>query len=143
MTPKEFILSRLQLFFFLTTLILLVSAIIGTIFVPEQELHYYQLFFPFVMAGLCVLPTCVMYFRKEPTRKQYIFRCVIAWLLIEGIMLAIITPPENSSNDLAFYGLIGGVVLVIYVLAILMMWLQKYRQAKMLMVQLKALQKNG
>ena len=141
MTIKEFLISRVQLFFLLTTLILAASAVIGAVIAPEEELHYYQLFSPMAFAGLCVLPTCVSFFRKEPTLGQFIFRKAIELILIECIILFIISPPDDGSIPaLLFYVILGAVVLVIYVLALLIMWLQKYRQSKKLTDQLKKLQ---
>ena len=141
MTIKEFLISRVQLFFLLTTLILAASAVIGAVIAPEEELHYYQLFGPMAFAGLCVLPTCVSFFRKEPTLGQFIFRKAIELILIECIILFIISPPDDGSIPaLLFYVILGAVVLVIYVLALLIMWLQKYRQSKKLTDQLKKLQ---
>ena len=141
MTIKEFLISRVQLFFLLTTLILAASAIIGAVIAPAEELHYYQLFGPMAFAGLCVLPTCVSFFRKEPTLGQFIFRKAIELILIECIILFIISPPDDGSIPaLLFYVILGAVVLVIYILALLIMWLQKYRQSKKLSDQLKKLQ---
>lgn len=141
MTIKEFLISRVQLFFLLSTLILAASAVIGAVIAPEEELHYYQLFGPMAFAGLCVLPTCVSFFRKEPTLGQFIFRKAIELILIECIILFIISPPDDGSIPaLLFYVILGAVVLVIYILALLIMWLQKYRQSKKLTDQLKNLQ---
>lgn len=139
MTVKEFIISRVQLFFFLVTLIFAVSMIIGLIFTPEKELYYYQLVGPFILAALCVFPTLVTYYRKEPAVWQYILRHIIQWILIECVVLTQITPPANA-NQALFYIVLGAVVLVIYLLASLMMWLQKVRQSKRLTEQLKILQ---
>ncbi len=92
-------------------------------------------------AGLCVLPTCVSFFRKEPTLGQFIIRKAIELVLIECIILFIISPPDDDSIPaLLFYVILGAVVLVIYILALLIMWLQKYRQSKKLSDQLKKLQ---
>ncbi len=141
MTFREFILSRVQLFFFLVTLILAASAILGGILMPEKELHYYHLFSPFIIAGLCTLPSCVTYFRREPTLKQYIFRLVTQFLLTEGVVMLLISPPDNiGDNRMLFYFLLGGAVLIIYVLATLMMWYQKYLQSRQFTQQLKKLQ---
>ncbi len=139
MTIKEFILSRFQLFFFLVTLILVASCIVGTLVAPEEELHYYHFLGPIITAALCVLPTCVTYFRKEPTVRQYILRLVIQLVLIEGVVMTIITPPADS-DKISFYFLLGSVTLVIYILASLMMWSRKYQQSKKFTQQLKQLQ---
>ena len=124
MTFKEFLLLHLQVFCVLVTLIYAASLIVGLIVVPEQNIKYYQLVGPFITAALCVLPSCITYFKKEPTLKQYIIRHIIQFAVIEGIVLWIIDPPQGSNKAL-FYVVIGVIVLVIYVLAKLTVWLQK------------------
>lgn len=139
MTVKEFIISRVQLFFFLVTLILIASVIMGAIYQPDKELRYYHLLSPVIIAACCVLPTCVTYFKKEPTVKQYIVRQIIELTLIELVVMFLITPPEGTEK-LLFYIVLGVVIAVIYVLAMVMMWLQKIQQSKKLTNQLKIMQ---
>ena len=108
MTIKEFITSRLQLFFFLVTLILIASVILGYIFEPERELRYYHLLSPLIIAGLCVLPTCLTYYKKEPTPLQFLIRQLIELSLIECIVLLLVTPPEDlGDKKLTFYFLLA------------------------------------
>ena len=142
MTIKEFIISRIQLFILLVTLIFAVSMVIGLIFTPEAELHYYQLIGPFILAALYVLPTLITYFRKEPTVRQYIIRHIIQLILIEGVVLTQIQPPYKE-NQVIFDIVLGAAVLIVYLFASLMMWLNKVRQSKKLTEQLKLLQENG
>lgn len=141
MTVKEFIISRVQLFFFLIPLILTASVILGSIFAPEQEIHYDNLLSPIIIAGLCVLPTCVTYFKKEPTLKQYLLRLVVQLILIQGVVMLLISPPADGSvSTIQYYLLLNAAVLMIYVLTMLMFWFQKYRQSQKLTQQLRKLQ---
>ncbi len=140
MTFKEFILSRVQVFFVLVTLILFGSAVLGEIYAPEQELRYYHMFSPILLAGACVLPTCVTYFKKEPTPLQYILRQALELAIIEVIVMLLVSPPPSySGSETVFYITLGIMILIIYVLIEIMTWLQKYRQAKKLTEQLKVL----
>lgn len=116
MTIKEFLISRIQLYFLLVTLIFAVSMIIGMIFTPGQELYYYQLIGPFFLAALCVLPTFITYSRKEPTVRQVVLRNIIRLILIEGIVLTQIQPPEQE-NQVLFRILLAAAVLIVYLLA--------------------------
>ena len=59
MTIKEFIISRVQIFFFLVTLILTAVAVMGSIYQHDMELRYYHLCRPIRIAACFVLPTCV------------------------------------------------------------------------------------
>ena len=141
MTLKEFILSRVQVFFVLVTLILLGSGILGGIYAPEQELHYYHLFSPIIIAGACILPTCVTYFKKEPTPLQYIIRQVIELILIELVVINLVSPPpEYNGSKIEFYISIGCMIFIIYMIIQVLSWLKKYKQAIKLTEQLKTFQ---
>ena len=124
MTIKEFIISRVQIFFTLVTLILTATVILGAIYQP-----------------CCVLPTCVTYFKKEPTAGQYIIRQIIELALIEAVVMLIISAPEGIAKPM-FYLVLGTIIAVIYVLTMVMMWLQKVQQSKKLTEQLKNFQNN-
>ena len=139
MTVKEFIISRVQIFFFLVTLILTASAVMGLVYQPDMELRYYHFFSPILIAACCVLPTCVTYYKKEPTVRQYIIRQIIELSLIELVVMLFITPPEGIEKPL-FYIVLGAVIAVIYLLTMVMMWLQKVQQSKKLTEQLHNLQ---
>lgn len=141
MTFKEFIISRVQIFFTLVTLILTATVILGAIYQPEKELRYYHLLSPVIIAACCVLPTCVTYFKKEPTPAQFIIRQLIELALIEAVVMFLISAPEGIEKPL-FYVVLGAVVAIIYILTMVMMWLQKYKQSKKLTEQLKKLQEN-
>ena len=142
MTIKEFLISRIQLYFLLVTLIFAVSMIIGMIFTPGQELYYYQLIGTFFLAALCVLSTFITYSRKEPTVRQVVLRNIIRLILIEGIVLTQIQPPEQE-NQVLFRILLAAAVLIVYLLASLMMWLRRVRQSGMMTEQLRILQERG
>ena len=144
MTFKEFLISRVRLFFFLTTMILAATAVLGGFLAPEQQLMYYNLYSPIIIAALCVLPTCVTYFKKEPTVRQYIIRDLLELALIEAVVLFLISPPKQySGNKVVFYIILGTAVMFIYLIAMLMMWLQKKLESEKLTEQLRQLQENN
>ena len=139
MSFKSFLLSRIQIYFLLAALIFAVSMIMGMIFAPDEKIYYYQLAGPFILSGLCILPTFVSYYKKEPTLKQYIIRNIIQLIMIDGIVIWMTKAPEDA-DPVLFYILISSAVVVIYFLVLLMCWLQKYRQSKKLTQQLLSLQ---
>jgi len=145
MSIKEFALSRLQLFFFLVTMILAAEYFIGEAAAPEQVLHNKDLLAPLAAAGLCIIPTFVTYFKTEPTVKQYISRLVIQLALIEIIMLTAVNPDTAMrSGRVEFYIMVGVSIFVIYVLAVAIMYFRNYRQAKALNSELERFrQKQG
>ena len=140
MTFKDFIISRVQIFFCLVPLILMASVLLGSVYAPEQVFHYADLLAPIITAGLCVLPTCVTYFKKEPSLKQYLLRLTLQLVLILLEVMLLISPPADVS-PIEFYWALGITVCVIYALVMLMFWLQKVRQSRKLTQQLIEFQK--
>ncbi len=141
MTFKEFIMSRIQIFFFLVTMILLAQVLLGNAIEPDRVLYYKDFLGTFVMAGLCVLPTFVTYSKKELTFKQMIVRHIVQLVLIEGIMITLaIMGVESSSQKLLSVVLIAIVTAVIYALAIFIMWYRQRVESKKLTELLKNIQ---
>lgn len=138
MTFKEFIINRIQVFFFLVTMILLAQVVLGNIIEPDRVLYYKDFVGTFVMAGLCMLPTVVTYSKKELSLKQMIVRHIIQLVLIEGIMLTLaiigIAPSPQKSLSVA---LIVTATAIIYALAIFLMWYRQYLESKKLTELLK------
>lgn len=141
MTFKEFILSRIQVFFFLVTMILLTQVVLGNIIEPDRVLYYKDFIGTFVMAGLCMLPTIVTCSKKELSLKQMIVRHIIQLVLIEGIMLTLaVMGIEPSPQKLLSVVLIAVATAIIYALAILIMWHRQYLESKKLTELLKKIQ---
>ena len=141
MTIKEFIINRVQLFFFLVTTILLAQILLGNAIEPDRVLHYKDFIGTFEMAGLCIIPTIVTYSKKELSLKQTLFRHAIQLLLIEGIMFifaffGIESSLQKVSNIIA----ICVSVAVIYMLAIFVMWFHQNLESKKLTQLLQNLQ---
>lgn len=139
MTLKEFIMVRIRLFFFLTTMILAAISIFGGIIAPDQEIKYYHLFSPIIISACCVLPTFATFYTNEPTPKQFIIRQLIEIVLIEAVVMFLVSVPEGT-DVIMFRIILAAVVIIIYILAMLMMWLEKKMQANKLTEQLKQFQ---
>lgn len=141
MSFKDFLVSRLQLFFFLVTMILLAQITLGNAIEPERALYYKDFIGTFVMAGLCTLPTFITYSKKEPTFKKALIKQAVQLVLIEGIMLFLsMKGIEDSPQKNLSVILIAVVVAVIYVLAVLLMWYRQHIESKKLNTLLKDLQ---
>ena len=146
MTVKEFIISRIRLFFFLTVMILIAQSIVGAIAEPGVSLHirYVDLLSPLHIAGLCTLPTVVTFSRKKLSLKGMLIRHAIQLVLIEGVMMLIaFTSAAIDTSRPAVLLLIGGAVFVIYVLAVAVMWLGQVSESKKMTAQLHSLQQNA
>lgn len=141
MTLKEFLIKKVQLFFFLVTMILLAQVVLGNVFEPDRVLYYKDFAGTFMMAFLCMLPTIVTYSKKELTLKQMLFRHAVQLVLIEGIMFTLaVSGIEETPDKILEVALICVSVAVIYALAILMMWYRQYLESKNLNKLLKNIQ---
>ena len=141
MNIKDFIISRFQLFCFLVTMILFAEYIISIVTVPDQTLHNEDLMGPIAAAGLCIIPTFVTYFKKEPTINQYISRLILQLILIEVIMLAAVKPDSVAGvNKTELYISIFVSTLIIYCVAVLIMYYRNYIQSKALTKDLRSFQ---
>ena len=141
MTFKEFIVSRLQLYFFLVTMILLAQITLGNIIEPDRVLHYKDFIGTFFMAGLCTLPTFLSYSKKEPTLKIILIRQALQLLLIEGIMIVLaVKGVEDTPQKTMSIVLICVSVAVIYILAVFLMWYRQHVESRKLTELLKNIQ---
>ena len=143
MTFKEFIIPKIQLFFFLVTMIFFAQMVLGNAIEPQRVLYYSDFKSTFIMAGLCMLPSVVTYSKKELTFKGMIIREVIQFGLVEAIMLTLtITGIEDSPQKLLGVIAIAVATAIIYTLAILIEWYRQYIESKKLTKLLKDFQKN-
>lgn len=146
MTVKEFIISRVKLFFFLSVMILIAQSVIGSIAEPGESLHirYIDLLSPLYIAGLCILPTIVSFSRRKLSIRQVLVRHAIQLMLIECVMLWIaFTSPYIDSGRPAVLFLIAGAVFVIYALAVLIIWLDQVSVSRKMTDQLHLLQQKA
>lgn len=133
MSLKRFLISKLSLFFMLTTLITVAVFLIGSVFDPEASFGYDALLTPIRYAACCVLPTCVTYSSRELTTKAMMGRMILELVLIEAVILGLaISSPAIDTSRITVVLVIAGSVLIIYVLARFFSWLRDAAEARSL-----------
>ena len=90
MSKKEFMGQVFISFFVVVTCINLGMAFMGMIYAPDTRFGYEALLFPVFYGFLGILPSAVLYSRKELTVKQMLLRKIIQLILIEAIMVGIV-----------------------------------------------------
>lgn len=140
MTLKEFVIKNMQIFFLLVTLILTAEMLLGMLLAPNQKIMYKDLYAPILTAALCLLPSIVIYSKKELSVKQLLVRKVIQLVLIEGVVLVMAAFSDVMSHEPLVFILLGAIVLVIFVLTNLFLWFQQNLQSKKMNDQLRTLQ---
>ena len=138
MSKKEFMGQVFISFFVVVTCINLGMAFMGMIYAPDTRFGYEALLFPVFYGFLGILPSAVLYSRKELTVKQMLLRKIIQLILIEAIMVGIVffLGGTDFSTLLPFMIM----VLAVCLAAEGILWLAVDKKVKKLNAQLKRFQ---
>lgn len=138
MSKKEFMGQVFISFFVVVTCINLGMAFMGMIYAPDTRFGYEALLFPVFYGFLGILPSAVLYSRKELTVKQMLLRKIIQLILIEAIMVGIVffLGGTDFSTLLPFMIM----VLAVCLAAEGILWLTADKKVKKLNAQLKRFQ---
>lgn len=78
-------------------------------------------------SAITALPSFLFYFKKEPTKKQFVARCIIHFVIIESIVMA-----EGALFGW-YKGFLGGVILFGMILFVyLIVWIYSYFMSRSL-----------
>lgn len=139
MTKKEFAINLLNMFFIVTTLITIVMGVMGLIWERDRLLTYEVMFSPVIIGFISVLPSIVMYSKKELTLRQLVFRKVLHLFLLEIELIAF-------SKIMGIWNKVIGLpfvvsILIVAVLVQVFLWLIGLQRANTITNELKAFQK--
>lgn len=131
-------------YFIAVTLINIAIFATGMLFRPEQTFGYEAFLSPPVFGFLTVIPTLIMYSRRELTVGQLLFRKAIQLLLDIVIVIAVIFA-GNEMNRETVTAAIGVSVSIVFVFAAVhgIQWLLDRKTARELTEQLAAFQKHN
>lgn len=142
MELKRFLVNKLILFFMLSTLIAVAVFLIGSAFDSGARFGYDALLVPIEYAALCMLPTLVMWSRRELSVRELLIRKALMLVLLEGVILFIAyTSPVIDTSSVRVVLTLAGSVLVIFVLVNLFLWLKDSAEAKNISRDLEQFQK--
>lgn len=139
MTKKEFAIKLLNMFFIVTTLITIVMGVMGLIWERDRLLTYEVMFSPVIIGFISVLPSIVMYSKKELTLRQIVIRKVLHLFLLEIELIAF-------SKIMGIWNEVIGLpfvisILIVAVLVQVFLWLVGVQRANTITNELKAFQK--
>ena len=139
---KRFLVSKLILFFTLSTLIAVAVSLIGSAYDSGASLGYDALLAPIRYAALCLLPTLVTWSRRELSTRELLVRKALMLVLLEAVILLLsFRSPAIDTGRVQVVLTIAGSVLVIFVLANLFTWLRESAEARKLNRDLAAFQR--
>lgn len=139
MTKKDFAIKLLNMFFIVTTLITIVMGVMGLIWERDRLLTYEVMFSPVIIGFISVLPSIVMYSKKELTLRQIVIRKVLHLFLLEIELIAF-------SKIMGIWNKVIGLpfvvsILIVAVLVQVFLWLIGLQRANTITNELKAFQK--
>lgn len=139
MTKKYFAIKLLNMFFIITTLITIVMGVMGLIWERDRLLTYEVMFSPVIIGFISVLPSIVMYSKKELTLRQIVIRKVLHLFLLEIELIAF-------SKIMGIWNKVIGLpfvvsILIVAVLVQVFLWLIGLQRANTITNELKAFQK--
>ncbi len=131
-------------YFISVTLINIAIFATGMLFRPEQTFCYDAFLSPLIIGFLTVIPTFIMYSKRELTVRQLLFRKALQLLLDIVLVIAVIFA-GNEMNRETVTAAIGVAVSVVIVFAAVHVieWLLERRTAKQLTEQLAEYQKRN
>ena len=113
-------------------------AFMGMIYAPDTRFGYEALLFPVFYGFLGILPSAVLYSRKELTVKQMLLRKIIQLILIEAIMVGIVFFLGGTDFNTLLPFMV--MVLAVCLAAEGILWLAADKKVKKLNAQLKRFQ---
>ena len=131
-------------YFITVTLINIAVFATGILFRPEQRFGYEAFLSPLLLGALTVIPTMIMYSKKELTVRQLLFRKTIQLLLDIVIVIAVIFANEDMNKDTvsAAVGVSVSIIIVFAAVHVIEWFLEK-RTANELTAQLAEFQKRN
>jgi hypothetical protein len=121
------------------TCVTVAIAILGANFDKETTFGYEAFYSPIIIGIIAVLPSYVLYSRKELSFKQMLFRRILHFIVLELILIGFgyLTKILNDINVTVSFALS---VFIIYLITNLITWIIDSRTASEINVGLKRLQ---
>lgn len=127
---KDIIKMVIMHFFIITVCVMFVISFINVL--TNNTFYYLTADFPWVimLTGLLTaLPSILLYFKTEPTKKQFIIRVIIHFIIIESIVMVegVLFKWYTSLFEAI---LIFGMIIIVYVLVWLFSYITNLSTAK-------------
>lgn len=139
MSFMDFLKKNLMIFFIAVTCITVTIAILGSNYDHNATFGYEAFYSPIIFGALSVLPSIVLYSKRELTFKEVLVRRILHFVLLEAVLLGFGYKAGllNSSDIILSFALS---VFIIYVLTTTIQWIIDSRTAKEINEGLKRMQ---
>jgi hypothetical protein len=125
---SEYLKRIFVIYFIVVTCITAVTGITGLIFFPEARFGYEAFFSPLVCGLVSMIPSLLLYSKKELTFRQALVRKVLHYVLII-LLLLLLNSLANSWNWSFFLPLLVSIIIVC-ILVELILWIIDYKRAE-------------
>ena len=143
MHGKEFILECIQTFFTVVTLINIAMFLMGVSMFPNKTFGYEGFIVPVIYGLAGTIPNLVMYSNRELRVGELIIRKVIQLIVTEVCVLLVAFSGASGADRAPWLiAVVACSILVIFVLATLLDWIQNVLSAKQITEDLKIFQGN-
>lgn len=139
MSFKAYLKKCLLEYFMITTCVTAAIAILGLTLDPAARFGYESFFSPLVFGFISLLPSVVMYSRRELSFRQMLMRKVIHFMTLEAMLIGFgfWAGILYQFGDASFFAL---AVLIVYILVNWINWKLDQKDASALNKTLKSLQ---
>ena len=131
-------------YFIAVTLINIAIFITGMMFRPDERMGYDAFLSPLLFGFLTVIPTVIMYSKKELSIRQLLFRKAIQLIMDIVIVIGAIFAGNELNRETITAALGVAISIIIVFIAVhLIEWMLEKRTAKQLTEELAAFQKRN
>ena len=141
MKRSEFFKRIFIAYFVIVTCVTLIMGLMGLIFDPGRTFGYEAFFSPLIIGAISILPSFLIYSKKELSFRQTIIRKVMQFILIVILLVLL-----NGFNSTWRWGIIFQYVAsiaIVYIMVQLVMWIIDCKKAEELSKDLKSFQKTN
>ena len=141
---KEYIRETAGSYFISVTLINVAVFVTGSIFRPDERFGYDAMLTPLVYGAFTMLPTLIMYSKKELTIKQTLCRKAVQLLMDIVIIIAVVFGGQELTRENVLAAVaVAASIAVVFVVVHLIEWLFAEKTARVLTEQLGEFQKRN
>ena len=144
MHGKEFVIELIRTYFSVVTLVNVVILIMGLQMAPDSRFGYDAFAAPLIYGAAGTLPYMVMYSKRELKVKELLFRKILQFILIEiTVLFAAFYNHTEIWKKPEIIISVAISILVIYVIASLIDWIQNSIFARQMTVELMKFQERS
>jgi len=137
---SEYLKRMFIVYFVIVTCVTAIMGLTGLILDPDRTFGYEAFFSPLIIGVISILPSFLLYSRKELSFRQILIRKVIRFILLVIVLVLV----QSLSSTWEWRNMLPFVVsiLIVSIMVELVMWIIDLKKAEELSKDLKSYQKN-